>query len=149
MRDRTARPRDAGAAAVEFALVSLLLFTILFGILQYGFGLWQVQAAQATTQDAARQVIAGIDNCADLTTLVTTAASRNGLDAGNIAAVALTYVDIAGAPAVPPTLRDFARLTITYRLSDFNLPMVPFPDTVSRTATSPMSATGSFIGNCP
>jgi Flp pilus assembly protein TadG len=149
MRGRTALPRDAGAAAVEFALVSVLLFTILFGIVQYGIGLWQVQAAQATTQDAARQVIAGIDSCGDLTTVVSDAAGRNGLDAGNVVSVALTYVDVNGAVSVPPALDDFASLSITYRLMDFNLPFVPFPNTLTRTATSPLSATGGFTGACP
>jgi hypothetical protein len=45
---------DAGAAAVEFAIISLLLFALVFGIIQYGLLLFQLQSAQhAVTEGAA------------------------------------------------------------------------------------------------
>ncbi|MFK5688968.1 TadE/TadG family type IV pilus assembly protein [Ornithinimicrobium sp. LYQ92] len=47
-------PRDRGAAAVEFALVALLLVTLLMGILEFG-RLFSIQASLAqASRDAAR-----------------------------------------------------------------------------------------------
>lgn len=54
-----------GAAAVEFALVSVMLFMILFGIIQYGFFFFQLSSAHSAVAAAARQVELGdISNCA-------------------------------------------------------------------------------------
>ena len=41
-----ARGSDDGAAAVEFALVSVLLFTLFFGIIQYGYFFLQSSGAE-------------------------------------------------------------------------------------------------------
>ena len=57
---------ETGAAAVEFALVLPLLFVLLFGIIEFGFGLFQLQAAQATVREAARGVALGVDDCAEV-----------------------------------------------------------------------------------
>lgn len=57
-RPRTAR--DTGAAALEFALVSPLLFTLLFMIFSAGWGMWEYQAARATAREAARLAAVGI-----------------------------------------------------------------------------------------
>ena len=38
-----ARRDQQGAVAVEFAMISLLLFTMLFGIIQYGLYFWAAQ----------------------------------------------------------------------------------------------------------
>ena len=147
MRGWKARPRDAGAAAVEFALVSMLLFVVLFGILQYGFGLWQLQQAQATTQDGAREAITGFASCAALDTLVDQAAGRNGLDGSAIQNVAMTFVDESGT-AVSPDRTDYLRLTVTFAISDFNFPFVPFPDTIDRTSTVLLSDLGNQRTPC-
>lgn len=55
-RFRASRQRDDGAAAVEFAIVSTLLLTILFGILQYGLLFFQILTAQHAAAEAAAMV---------------------------------------------------------------------------------------------
>jgi len=44
---------DSGAAAVEFALVALILFTLLFGVVQFGFTFWEyIQVAHSAREGA-------------------------------------------------------------------------------------------------
>ncbi|MGH3990759.1 MAG: TadE/TadG family type IV pilus assembly protein, partial [Pseudonocardiaceae bacterium] len=54
MRRRALRS-DSGAAAVEFALVSVLLFTLLFGTVQYGYFFFQATAAEHAAREGARE----------------------------------------------------------------------------------------------
>jgi hypothetical protein len=53
------RRRDAGAAAVEFALVLPVLVLILFGIIDYGLYFSNTLSAESGVQTAARQAIVG------------------------------------------------------------------------------------------
>src|SRR3954469_3051994 len=48
------RGRDRGASAVEFALISPLLFTLLFGVIDYGLYFADVLSVQQAVTDAAR-----------------------------------------------------------------------------------------------
>lgn len=59
------RRDDDGASAVEFALISMFLFTLLFGMMQYGFYFWQRQGASAAAQEAARASSVGKWECSD------------------------------------------------------------------------------------
>lgn len=54
---------EHGAAAVEFGLVALLLFTLLFGILQFGVWFWAWQAAGHAAREAAR--VGAVSPCDD------------------------------------------------------------------------------------
>jgi Flp pilus assembly protein TadG len=46
--------REEGAAAVEFALISIVLFLVVFGIIQYGLWLSQYEVMQAAAREGAR-----------------------------------------------------------------------------------------------
>lgn len=42
---------ESGAAAVEFALVAVVLFTLLFGMIQFGYTFWEyIQVAHAARE---------------------------------------------------------------------------------------------------
>lgn len=57
-RHRTqGRQRQQGLAAVEFAIVALLLFTLLFGVIEMGRLLWTWNAAVEATRHGARLAI--------------------------------------------------------------------------------------------
>jgi Flp pilus assembly protein TadG len=45
---------ERGAAAVEFALVSLVFFTLMFGILQFGMWFWAWQQSGHAAREASR-----------------------------------------------------------------------------------------------
>ena len=60
---RTLRHQLRGAAAVEFALVAMLFFTLLFGILEFGRLFYLYNTVQEVTRHAAREaVIRWVDN---------------------------------------------------------------------------------------
>jgi Flp pilus assembly protein TadG len=63
--------RDSGAAAVEFALVSSLLFLLLFGMITFGIGLFQQQSVVQAAREGARLASVGwTGTCADFRTAV-------------------------------------------------------------------------------
>ncbi|MDQ1287413.1 MAG: pilus assembly protein [Actinomycetota bacterium] len=111
----TARPgrgaapgtRDTGAAALEFALVSPLLLTLLFMIFSAGWGLWEYQAVRATAREATRLAAVGIPDLAAYQRGVVCLGQRNGLPAGALTAVDITFhadallTGLAGAAPAP------------------------------------------------
>jgi uncharacterized membrane protein len=141
MRARVSRD-DQGAAAVEFALVSVLLFTLLFGIIQYGFLFFQYQAAAATAHQAARQAAEGIDDCVSYADAVEVNGENNGL-----ATTSLKVVDVDWRGAVPAHGVSGV-LTLTYKPTNFQFPFVPFPSTLTAVAAITVEGAGSVLGNC-
>ena len=134
-RRRTA-PGDRGAAALEFALVLPLLFVILFGIIEFGYGLFQMQAAQATVRQAARAVALGVDGCDEVGDLLVQAAEDNGfgIDEADLrSGMTLTITSPPGTAVQPPQPQrgDNAVLTISYEPT-LDFPFVPFPGTIER-----------------
>ena len=55
------RRGEQGAAAVEFALIAMLLFTLLFGIIQFSLWFWAWQAGGHAAREAAR--VAAVSPC--------------------------------------------------------------------------------------
>lgn len=134
---------EQGAAAVEFALVALPLFLVLFGIIQYGLLFYQVQGAASAAKDAARWAAAGILDCTRWESRTLERAATNGVGAG------LDPVVTAGfdTPQVgDPTVR--VTLTFTPRRL---VPLVPVPDVVARTATADVEnlPAGGVSTGCP
>ena len=136
---RRTRRGDAGASAVEFALVAPVLFLILFGIVDYG--IWfadSISARQAVRDGARRGVVETFGTCAgatggDLGTLACT--TRGAMEP--ISGTTYLKVTVALAPggaggqtwAVGRTLRVCAMTQHTALM-----PLVPFPsDGISRT----------------
>lgn len=67
---RPARARQRGAAAVEFALISLLFFTVLFGILEFGRMIFVYNTLQEVTRRGAREaVVRWVDQGAAIKTI--------------------------------------------------------------------------------
>lgn len=53
-QSQAGRRGQRGAAAVEFGLIAVLLFTLLFGIIQFGIWFWAWQAGGHAAREAAR-----------------------------------------------------------------------------------------------
>ena len=138
VRTRHRDAPDRGAAAVEFALVLPLLFVILFGVVEYGFNLFQMQAGQATVRETARRVALGIDDCTEMRDIVERAARNNGFGTDLALLRENTHLTVQSPPGtnpvpVVPQRGDTVVLTLTYEPT-LDFPLIPFPDSITREA---------------
>ncbi len=74
MAHRTSYRRQYGTAVVEFALVAMLFFTLLFGILEFGRLFYLYNTVQEVTRRAAREAVVRwvdeMDDAAEIESLV-------------------------------------------------------------------------------
>ncbi len=134
-----ARRGDAGAAAVEFALVLVLFLTLVFGIIQYGYYFFQLQGASAGAREGARLAALGVDSCTSLANSVQTAARD----------VKVTNVKIAFPPSGVAATGQDAQATVTFSPTKFGFPFVPFiSGTATETGTSRVESVGTATTGC-
>jgi TadE-like protein len=152
MRARV-RDDDRGAVAVEFALVSVLLFTLLFGIIQYGFLFFQYQAAAATVHDAARRAGTGLNPfddgvnpptpaCQVFTESVLSTATGNGLPEQRVANVTLDW------GSVIPVHGSSGTVSLRFKPTGFGTAFVPTPDEITVQAVATAEELGTELGGC-
>jgi hypothetical protein len=120
------RRGERGAAAVEFALVGLLLFTLLFGILQFGMWFWAWQAGAHAAREASRTAAVNPCDSAKVTT-----AGQKPLDGA----------PISGTPTVTLTKTSPVKVgdevTVSVHFTTFDLGFFPgFDGIVDKSATS-------------
>jgi hypothetical protein len=151
------RGREQGAAAVEFAIVSVLLFTLLFGILQYGYAFFQIQSAQSVAREAARLASLGISQCTSggdprtesppvsFVGSVLARANGAGLDNARVTRVSVVWDDGSGGPTA--VRGGTAEVTVQY--APARLDVVPFPsgDFIA-TAQARVEDLGTEVGAC-
>jgi hypothetical protein len=122
--------RDAGAAAVEFAIVSLLLFTLLFMIFGAAWALWEFQAARATAREAARLASVGIPDVTAFERGVLCIGERNGVPRGATNELKITFYEnpmrIPNTPlsTTPATVGSYVDIQLTYTAAARGLPFV-------------------------
>jgi hypothetical protein len=136
-----ARGDDAGAAAVEFALVSVLLFTVFFGIIQYGYFFLQSSGAEHAAWAGARAASVGIDDCAAWKQVVK--------DSGGSADV--QSASAVRDPTAGPMVRgDAIKVTVIWTPLDLGLPFIPFPGANQpETALARVERLGAVTTGCP
>ncbi|NWD09132.1 TadE family protein [Pseudomonas gingeri] len=66
--------KQKGAAAIEFALVFVIFFAVLYGLVSYSLPLLMMQSFNAATAEAARQAVAVDPNAVGYPALVQTTA---------------------------------------------------------------------------
>jgi Flp pilus assembly protein TadG len=122
-----ARRPEAGAIAVEFALVMLPLIVLVFGLIQYGLYFWAMQGGADIARTAART--AAVGDAATKTCAAFRAAVRdqvNGLTgSGSTATITRTYID-AQSPADGVTVGDTVKISVRFKSVDLHFPFVPF-----------------------
>jgi Flp pilus assembly protein TadG len=124
------RARDArGAAAVEFALVVIPIFAVLFGLVQYGMYFYSAQTGSNTANAAARQLSVG--NCQSPTDLQTYVDKQLGAAKSGSATVTRTYTNPDGTTPSPPApanvqIGGTVELTLTFHTVNMHFPFVPF-----------------------
>lgn len=128
MRAKRAR-NDRGAAAVEFALVVIPVFAILFGLIQYGMYFYSAQTGSNTANAAARQLSVG--NCqtdADLQKYVN---DQLGAARSGTATATAAYTNPDGSTPTAPEganveIGGTVTLTLTFDTINMHFPFVPF-----------------------
>src|SRR5262245_3381406 len=127
----TARRGHRGIAAVEMALLLPLLFTLVFGMIEYGSLFWRSQQVATAARNGARRGVMAGATAADVTTSVDQTMLQAGMGATNYAVV-LT-------PPNPASLASGASFTVkvTVPYADIKLTgfPVPVPTQVSRSVT--------------
>ena len=122
---------DGGAAAVEFALVSVLLLTLLFGIIQYSYFFYQSQGLASTARELSRLAAVGVTKCELFRDAAAARADANGTPLTDPAS-SLNLVFIEESPertkVASVRVGDVAEVSITWQMTDFGLPFVPFLD---------------------
>ena len=124
------RPRRSqdGAAAVEFALLTPILFLLIFGILQWGLYFWAAQGGSNAAREAARRAAVGeYPVCADFQAYVTD--RIDALGDTDAAVITRTYSN-GPTPNVAANLEpgDVVTVVVTFNAVDMNIPLVPYPD---------------------
>jgi Flp pilus assembly protein TadG len=128
---------DQGAAAVEFALIAVLLITLLLGIIQYGFLFWESQTASRVAREIGRSAAVGTLTCDQL---FTNAQNYAPAQAGDIA----INVDFPGGPAVGQNVS----ATVTFPYTKLGFPFIPVPGGSNASETAVVrieSVTGNSV----
>lgn len=149
MRQSRATGDDRGAAAVEFALVSVLLFTLLFGIIQYSYFFYQSQGATTTAREAARLAAVGVTDCTTFESAVQSRATANGTTIASPLEnnVALDVTKEGGNSGSGPEAGDRAVVTVTWVPMEFGFPFVPFiSGDQDATAETRVESSGALTG---
>ena len=124
LRDRRS---EEGAAAVEFALIAMILFTLLFGIIQFSLWFWAWQAGGHAAREAAR--VAAVSPCDTAKIQTAGMAPLNGPPAQ--ASPAPTVTPLA------PTLKVGDPITVTVVFKSLDVGFFPWLNlTITKSATS-------------
>lgn len=128
MRTKSRRG-EVGASAVEFALVTIPVFTILFGLIQYGLYFYSAQTGSSVANSTVRQLAVG--NCRSDTTLTNYVNTQLGGAKDGGATVHRDYVNPnglapLGEPAANVLIGGNVKLTISFPTINMHFPFVPF-----------------------
>ena len=146
---RPPEPDDRGAVAVEFALLLPLLMMFLFGVIQYGYGLYQVQSLTSVVGDATQEAATGIDDCDRFTTGLTRSLGGGGLDRDGLRRIEVNWLTADGQPSSTPSRLGQVKVTLTYRPFKLGIPFLPFPDLITRSQTAAVQdVTGPDLSGC-
>lgn len=125
---RTPRRRnDRGAAAVEFALVAMILVTLVVGVIQFSIWFWGYQSASHAAREAAR--FAAVEPC---DTAAIEARGKQRADESAPIADGTATVTVSGAPS-----KVGDDVTVQVRFSVLTIGLIPgFEGAVDRQATA-------------
>jgi Flp pilus assembly protein TadG len=112
-RNRRARRHDEdGAAAIEFAIVAGLLFMLVFGIIDFGFGFHTWNGTAHAAREGAR--FAAVDST-EAQIIARTRAAADFLDQSKMTVVvSCSSGGSVFAPCASPAEGDYIRVTVDY-----------------------------------
>ncbi len=129
------RRGEAGAAAVEFALILPILVLLLFGTMQYGFYFWARSSAAAAVREGARRVSVG--DYADCTAMRSFVQNEvGGARAGNAVTTTRSIAKGSGNTGGATQAGDTMTVTVSFNSLDIGLIPLPLGGLVTATAVS-------------
>jgi Flp pilus assembly protein TadG len=126
------RKDDAGAAAVEFALVLPLLLTLVLGIINFGIVFGQTLALNSAAREAARQGAVPGQSCAEVGSIAQASATSIAMTGTAVAATVTPCP--AGDVCLGSTPGQAVAVTLSYRHAwpvPFLVPGVPSTYSIS------------------
>jgi hypothetical protein len=133
---------------VEFALLLPLLMLFLFGIIQYGYGLFQLQTFNSTLTESTRDASMGIGDCLDFGKGMKAMAHSDGLDPSELSTPHVQWLDENLQPVDRPQLNGWVTVTATYKPFKIGLPFIPFPDSFTKSRTVLVEDLGALTTTC-
>lgn len=114
---------EGGAAAVEFALVSIPLLVLLFGMVQYGFYFWAMQGGSDIARSAARMAAVGRpETCAEFRADVA-AQVDDMVGSGDSAVIERLYTRQEPSKV---SIGDTVTVFVRFKSPDMHFPFLPF-----------------------
>lgn len=148
-----ARRGQRGAIAVEFALVFPLLAMLLFGIIQFGFYFFSMQAgSQAVREGARRAAVGDMPTCVGAGNFVDYVTDRVGAASfGNAVTVKRSYHKASGNTDPGVEVGDLVQVDVTFNTVNLHFPLIPVPQggTVSQSADSRVENVPTAPQGCP
>jgi Flp pilus assembly protein TadG len=139
-RARRPAPRDEGAAAVEFAIVAPLVFLLLFWTFTLGWELWEIQAAQSSAGQVARNASIQVSDPTDFVKQAACLVSRTGVGAGRLTRVTVAFsTDVGGKSPISASSAatdGFVTVTLAYRSTLAGLMKTPLTSDGNYTASA-------------
>lgn len=125
-----------GSSTIEFALVGLMLFWIVFGIVEAGRMLWTLNALKSTALDTARCVAIGSSRCSNGQTYAVSVAAGRGI--GSLTTSEVTITTTAGTSCTNSSNLglNFTSVSITHAYQTM-VPFFPAPSNLKTTACFP------------
>ncbi|MEO5653777.1 MAG: TadE/TadG family type IV pilus assembly protein [Marmoricola sp.] len=134
---RRMRREERGASAVEFALVMLPLFYLVFGIIQYGLYFYARETGTQAVGDAVRRLSVG--DCQTSGELRTLVANRLGnatsTPAANLILMQVFKKQDGTSDAAPGSPGGSVQLTVTFSSINMHFPFIPIPANGSISST--------------
>jgi Flp pilus assembly protein TadG len=124
VQTRARRREERGAAAVEFAIISVVFLTLVFGMIQYSLFFWSTQSAANAAREGARRGSVG-QTCADLTANTLSYIKLRD----NTPTITRRYyaaTDTTFSTPITATNGANVRIVIIYNSTDLHFPFVPF-----------------------
>lgn len=125
MRSLPSRTSERGAAAVEFALIMLPVFILLFGLVQYGLYFWAMQGGSDIARSAARLAAVGHPAECDAFRDDIRARVDDLTGSGDTATITRTYTRQSPDEV---TIGDEVLVQVRFKSFDLHFPFLPFID---------------------
>jgi Flp pilus assembly protein TadG len=120
------RRGEAGAAAIEFAVVVLVMLTIVAAIIQLSVWFWSYQtAAHAAREGARRYAVAPCET-----------ATNNTLVQNRVGSAASGAVTVSRTPTSGYTVGSNVTVTVTFATHNLTAGLIPMPTNITKSATA-------------